>query len=41
MSGVSMRYDINIIFAFIGVGVILLLGGGGSPIWGYTWLSSL
>ena len=39
MSGVSMRYDINIIFAFIGVGVILLLGGGGSPIWGYTWLS--
>ena len=39
MSPVSMRYDINIIFAFIGVGVVLLLGGGGSPIWGYTWLS--
>ena len=34
-----MRYDINIIFAFIGVGVILLLGGSGSPVWGYTWLS--
>lgn len=38
-SPVSMRYDINIIFAFIAVGVILILGGGGSPIWGYTWLS--
>ena len=34
-----MEYDINIIFAFVGVGVVLLLGGGGSPVWGYTWLS--
>ena len=39
MSTVSMRYDINIVFAFVAVGVILLLAGDGSPLWGYTWLS--
>lgn len=38
-SPVKMRYDINIVFAFVAVGVILLLTGSGSPIWGYSWLT--
>ena len=36
---VSMGYDVNIIFAFVGVGAVLILGGGGSPVWGYSWLA--
>ena len=38
-SPVKMQYNLNIVFSFVAVGVILLLGGGGSPIWGYSWLS--
>ena len=38
-SPVKMRYDINIVFAFVAVGAILLLTGSGSPIWGYSWLT--
>ena len=38
-SPVKMRYDINIVFAFVAVGVILLITGSGNPIWGYSWLS--
>ena len=38
-SPVKMRYDINIVFAFVAVGVILLLTGSGSPVWGYSWLT--
>ena len=38
-SPVKMRYDINIVFAFVAVGVVLLLTGSGSPVWGYSWLT--
>lgn len=38
-SPVKMRYDINIVFAFVAVGVVLLLTSSGSPVWGYSWLT--
>tara|TARA_B100000963_G_C22556496_1_gene639273 strand:- start:159 stop:797 length:639 start_codon:yes stop_codon:yes gene_type:complete len=38
-SEVKLNYDINIVFAFLAVGVLLLFIGKASPIWGYSWMS--
>ena len=38
-SQVKLNYDINIVFAFLAVGVLLLFAGKTSPIWGYSWMS--
>ena len=35
----KMKYNLNIVFGFIFIGVILLWSGSTSMVWGYGWLT--
>ena len=35
----KMKYNINIVFGFIFIGVMLLWSGSASVVWGYGWLT--